>query len=179
MSLLLPAAERHLQAHPGLPQAPADQVQVGHWGGECLSRGQGCPRALLMRKRMGKGVKSVSWEGAGSASPSQREPSEELHLPGAMGSAGRLGTAPHGWSLQGICRGSDMCRAVIHPELCLPRSVTHSDLFFILFYFPSGYSPILGKGKWSSLRCFSLFMCRSVGGGAPCKPANPSSCCVR
>lgn len=66
--------------------------------GECLSWGQGCPRALLMRERMGKGVKSVSWEGAGSVSPSQHkhEPSEELYPPEAVGFAGRFGTTLHG-----------------------------------------------------------------------------------
>lgn len=47
---------------------------------------------------MGKGVKSVSWEGAGSVSPSQHkhELSEELHPLEATGSAGGFGTAPHG-----------------------------------------------------------------------------------
>ena len=39
-----------------------------------------------------------------------------------------------------------MCRALIHAELCLPKGVTHSDCFFLPL---SGYSPILGRGKWN------------------------------
>lgn len=65
---LAPTAQRHLQAHPRLPKAPADQVQVSQCG-KTFCLGSGYPRAVP--KSDGKGVKSVVWDGARSVSHSQ------------------------------------------------------------------------------------------------------------
>lgn len=64
-----------------------------------------------------------------------------------------------------------MCRAVIHPELCLPRSVTHSDFYF--FFPPQGTAQFWEKvsGACSLGFAASPFLCAGVW-VAEC-PANP------
>lgn len=95
-----------------------------------------------------------------------------LGNPGLEGAARQEGTCDGlcrmmGWHPQGSCHSSDLHRTVIHTELCLPRSVSHPDL---LFFYPPGYSPILGKGKRHlQPSCVLLLpLCTRTGGVAEC-----------